>query len=217
MPPTRPRPSPSGLRGPTRSTLSRSAKGSSNSFDGVESLFRDGRRRDDVQFEKPPLAPERRPREGPYSPPGAALGAGRSKKSYVEGVSGPPGAAWGRQARGAVGGRDRRGQRRTAGDLDLLPAWVGHPRLIRRTLGRGPLAVDPGPHDHSTAGPPAWAVRKPHASGSPRACPDHPRHARPGTVRDQRPVDENRRQFRLDLNIGVAAIAPEGEFAIGVN
>ena len=26
-----------------------------------------------------------------------------------------------------VGGRDRRGQRWTAGDLDLLPAWVGHP------------------------------------------------------------------------------------------
>ena len=49
-----------------------------------------------VQFEKPPLAPERRPREGPYSPPGAALG--RSK--IVEGVSGPPGAAWGPQARG---------------------------------------------------------------------------------------------------------------------
>src|SRR5271157_4325928 len=30
-----------------------------------------------VRFEKPPLAPERRSREGPYSPPGAALGAGR--------------------------------------------------------------------------------------------------------------------------------------------
>ena len=34
-----------------------------------------------VQFEKPPLAPERRVREGPYSPPGAALGAGRSKNN----------------------------------------------------------------------------------------------------------------------------------------
>ena len=53
-----------------------------------------------VQFEKPPLAPERRPRKGPYSPPGAALGAGRSESPHVEGVSGPPGAAWGRQARG---------------------------------------------------------------------------------------------------------------------
>ena len=60
--------------------------------------------------------------------------------------------------------RRRSGQRRTAGDLDFLPAWVGHPRLTRRTLGRGPLAADPGPHDHSTAGPPAWAVRKPTAS-----------------------------------------------------
>ena len=50
------------------------------------------------------------------------------KSPHVEGVSGPPGEAWGRQARGGrVGGRDRRGQRRTAGDLDLLPAWVGHP------------------------------------------------------------------------------------------
>jgi len=63
--------------------------------------------------------------------------------------------------RGAAG--TRRGQRRTAGDLDLLPAWVGHPRPTRRTLGRGPPAIDPGPHDHSTAGPPAWAVRKPTA------------------------------------------------------
>ena len=118
-----------------------------------------------VQFEKPPLAPERRPREGPYSPPGAALGAGRSGFPHVEGVSGPPGTAWGRQARGggsAAG--DRRGQRRTAGDLDLLPAWVGHPRLTRRTLGRGPPAIGPCPHNHSTAGPPAWAVRKPTAS-----------------------------------------------------
>ena len=58
-----------------------------------------------------------------------------------------------------VGGRDRRGQRRTAGDLDLLPAWVGYPRLTRRTLGRGPPAVDPGPHDHSTADPSVWANR----------------------------------------------------------
>ena len=66
--------------------------------------------------------------------------------------------------RGAVGRGDRREQRRTAGDLDLLPAWVGHPRLTRRTLGRGPPAIGPGPHDHSTAGPPVWAVRKPTAS-----------------------------------------------------
>ena len=66
-----------------------------------------------VQFEKPPLAPERRPREGPYSPPGAALGAGRSKNPYVEGVSGPPGTAWGRQA-GAAG--RRQGPLRTASD-----------------------------------------------------------------------------------------------------
>src|SRR5271157_4177997 len=53
-----------------------------------------------VQFEKPPLAPERRPREGSYSPPGAALGAGRSEIPHVEGDSSPPGATWGPQARG---------------------------------------------------------------------------------------------------------------------
>ena len=42
-----------------------------------------------VQFKKPPLAPERRPREGPYSPPGAALGAGRSNNPPRRGRLGP--------------------------------------------------------------------------------------------------------------------------------
>ena len=45
-----------------------------------------------VQFEEPPLAPERRPRERPS--------ARDDQIPHVEGVSGPPGAAWGPQARG---------------------------------------------------------------------------------------------------------------------
>ena len=53
-----------------------------------------------VQFDKPPLAPERRPREGPYSPPGAALGAGTIRNPPRRGRLGPSCAAWGPQARG---------------------------------------------------------------------------------------------------------------------
>ena len=109
-----------------------------------------------VQFEKPPLAPERRPREGPYSPPGAALGTGR-KNPPRRGRLGPSWRGLGPSGEGRRQGR--RGQRRTAGDLDLLPAWVGYPRLTRRTLGRGPPAISPGPHDHSTADPSVWANR----------------------------------------------------------
>ena len=66
-----------------------------------------------VQFEKPPLAPERRPREGPYSPPGAALGAGRSKiptSRASRALLARPGAV----RRGAAG--RRQGPSRTASD-----------------------------------------------------------------------------------------------------
>ena len=90
-----------------------------------------------VQFEEPPLAPERRPGKDPIRPRSGPR-RGTIKSPHVEGVSGPPGAAWGRQARGGrVGGRDRRGQRRTAGDLDLLPAWVGHPPAHSSDSGPG--------------------------------------------------------------------------------
>ena len=54
-----------------------------------------------VQFEKPPLAPERAPPGRPLFAPGSGPRRGTDPKiPHVEGVSGPPGAAWGRQARG---------------------------------------------------------------------------------------------------------------------
>ena len=101
----------------------------------------------------------------PKSPPGAALGAGRSRNPPRRGRLGPSCAAWGRQARGggsAAGTvEDSVGQQAT---LTSCQPGSDTPRLTRRTLGRGPPAIGPGPHDHSTAGPPAWAVRKPTAS-----------------------------------------------------
>jgi len=92
-----------------------------------------------VQLEKPRLAPERRSREGPIRPrerPSARDDHPTSRASRA--LLARPGAI----RRGAGG--DRRGQRRTAGGLDLLPAWVGYSRLTRRTLGRGPPAIGPG-------------------------------------------------------------------------
>ena len=67
-----------------------------------------------VQFEKPPLAPERRPREGPYSPPGAALGAGRSRNPPRRGRLGPSWRGLGPSGEGRAG--RRQGPSRTASD-----------------------------------------------------------------------------------------------------
>src|SRR5271166_5631885 len=52
-----------------------------------------------------------------------------------------------------VGGRDVEDSVGQQATLTSCQPGSDTPRLTRRTLGRGLPAIDPGPHDHSTADP----------------------------------------------------------------
>ena len=177
-PPTRPRPSPS-WRGPTRSTRSRSAKGSSSSSTASSPPLprRPPSRRCAVSKNHPwpqngaPGKAPIRPRERPS--------ARDDRKNPTSRAFWPPGAA-GAVRRGVrVGGRDRRGQRRTAGDLDSCQPGSDTPGLSVGLRAGGRPPSSPGPHDHSTAGPPARAVRKPHRLGFAEGVPGSPKARSP--------------------------------------
>jgi len=114
-----------------------------------------------VQFEKPPLAPERRPREGSYSPPGAALGAGRSEN--------PP----------------RRGRLEPSW-RDLGPSGEGRQGPVEDSVGQQATLTSCQPGS-DTPGPPVglWAGDRPPSAQIRTIIP--PQVHRPGQWRPGRP------------------------------